>query len=264
MATSVAPQLKQRSAFEIIDVSIQVLRRHYATFVMLFALGAIPSWIVLWLSGFMTFMTSFNPNVGALPTDALNLSAAAWAPLTWAWARIFTGAIVVAASDAYLTGDLDPGRAIRAAWSRALPNIFVGFLLGIAMFFGAFVFLVGAIYVYLRYFAAVPALMLENTSVFDAFHRSRDLSQGFKWRILGTVFLSWVILWVVVLTLQAVLALVPMVPIARILMNAVVQLFVAPLLPIVLTVLYYDQRIRKDGFDLEVMARGIAPLPAQG
>jgi hypothetical protein len=67
-----------------------------------------------------------------------------------------------------------------------------------------------------------------------------------------------------VLTLQAVLALVPMVPIARILMNAVVQLFVAPLLPIVLTVLYYDQRIRKDGFDLEVMARGIAPLPAQG
>lgn len=263
MATSVAPQIRQRTAFEIIDVSIQVLRRHYATFVMLFALGAIPSWIVLWLSGFMTF-TLFNPNLGALPTAPLNWGVFAWAPLTWGWARIFTGAMVVAASDAYLTGDLDPGRAIRAAWSRALPNILVGILLGIAMFFGALVFFVGAIYVYLRYFAAVPAVMLENTSTFDAFHRSRDLSQGFKWRILGTILLSWIIWWVVVLLLQAVLAFVQLVPIARVLVNGVVQLFVAPLLPIVVTVLYYDQRVRKDGFDLEVMARDIGPVPVQG
>lgn len=264
MATSATPQLKQHTAFEIIDISIQLLRRHYATFVMLFALGAIPSWIVLWLSGFMTFMTSFNPAAGALPTDSLNMGAFAYSPLTWAWSRLFTAAIVVAASDAYLTGDLDPGRAIRAAFSRWLPNLLIGILLGIAMGFGALVFFVGAIYVYLRYFAAIPALMLENTSAVDAFHRSRDLSEGFKWRILGTIFLSWIILWVVILTLQAVLALVPMVPVARILVNAVVQLFVAPLVPIVLVVLYYDQRIRKDGFDLEVMARDIGALPAQG
>lgn len=263
MATSVTPQLKQRTAFEIIDISIQVFRRHYATFVMLFALGSIPSWIVLWMSGFMTFMTNFNAAVSRLGSGP-NLGALAWTPVTWCWTLIFTGAIVVAASDAYLTGDLDPARAIRAGFSRALPIIGASVLVFIAAFFGVFVFLVGAIYVFLRYFAVIPVLMLEDTGVFDAFHRSRDLSQDFKWRIFGTILLSWIIFWVVLVTLQVTAGLVQVTPVARALINAVAQLFVLPLVSIVQVVLYYDQRIRKDGFDLEVMARDLAPAPAQG
>lgn len=263
MATSVAPHLRQRTAFEIVDVSIQVFRRHYATFVMLVALGAIPTWIVLWLSGFMTFLSTYNPAAG-LPTSAFDVGTFAWFPITWFWAWVVRGAVVVAASDAYLTGIVDPARALRVGVSKALPNILVGILLGVAMFFGMFAVLIGAIYVYLRYFAAVPAVLLEDKGPVDAFHRSRDLSQGSKWRILGTLFLTWVIFWVVVVLLQVVLALVPMVPLARVLVNAVAQLFVAPIMSIVLVVLYYDQRIRKDGFDLEVMARDLAPVPAQG
>jgi hypothetical protein len=258
MATTASPQLRQRTAFEIIDVSIQVFRRHYASFVMLVALGAIPSWVVLYASGFMTMMSS-NPAVG-LPNGAYNLGTFWWFPITSMWAWVVRGAVVAAASDAYLTGDLDPARAIRAGLSKALPNIGVAILLGVAMFFGAIALLVGAIYLYLRYFAAVPALMLEDKGVLDSFHRSRDLSEGFKWRILGTLLLTWIIFWVVVILLQVVLAAVPMAPIARLLVNAVAQLFVAPLMAIVLVVLYYDQRIRKDGFDLEVMARDLAPV----
>jgi hypothetical protein len=263
MATTATPQLRQRTAFEIIDVSIQVFRRHYASFVMLVALGAIPTWIVLYMSGFMTIMSSmstYNPAAG-LP-NAYNLGTFWWFPIASIWAWVVRGAVVAAASDAYLTGDLDPARALRAGLSKALPNIGVAILLGVALFFGAFALLVGAVYLYLRYFAVMPALMLEDKGVIESFHRSRDLSEGFKWRILGTLFLTWVIFWVVVILLQVVLGVVPLAPIARLLVNAVAQLFVAPLMAIVLVVLYYDQRIRKDGFDLEVMARDLAPVPA--
>ena len=124
-------------------------------------------------------------------------------------------------------------------------------------------FLVGAIYVALRYFAVVPAVMLENKGPFDAFHRSRDLSEGFKWRILGTMLLSWVIFLAVLFALQMVVAFTHMAPVAQALLNAVVQLFILPLVSIVVVVLYYDQRVRKDGFDLEVMARDLAPVPAR-
>jgi len=259
MATSAVPQLRERSAFEIIDISIQLFRRHYATFVMLAALALVPYLIVLWMSGFMTLMagvrpigqfTGFNPDMGFLIL------------VTLLWSYVFKGAVIVAASDAYLTGTVDPGRALRVTLARALPLVLAGFLLGIAFMFGFLALFVGAVYVYLRYFAVVPALLIENTGVTDSFHRSRDLSQGFKWRILGTLFLSWVIFWAVAIALQTLVAFLPVTPVARAVVNPVAQLFVSPLVLIVVTVLYYDQRVRKDGFDLEVATSDLAPASA--
>ncbi|HKT09998.1 MAG TPA: hypothetical protein VJR24_19005 [Gemmatimonadaceae bacterium] len=258
MTTAVAPQIRERTAFEIVDVSIQLFRRHYPTFVMLAAIAIIPYLIVLWLSGFMSLMAGIRP-VG--PQIGLGSLAGLLIPLTLLWSYVFKGAVIVAASDAYLKGEVDPGRAIAAALSRSGALIGSAFLLGIAIFFGAIVFLIGAIYVYLRYFAVAPALLLEGTDVTNAFHRSRDLSQGFKWRILGTMLLSWLIFWVVFIALEVVVAFLPVSPLARQIVNPVAQLFVSPLVLIVLTVLYYDQRVRKDGFDLEVATRELAPAP---
>jgi hypothetical protein len=39
----------------------------------------------------------------------------------------------------------------------------------------------------------------------------------------------------------------------------VVQIFVYPLFYCVLTVAYYDLRVRKEGFDLEVLAAALRP-----
>jgi len=36
--------------------------------------------------------------------------------------------------------------------------------------------------------------------------------------------------------------------------TAVVDIFTMPILPIGITLLYFDQRIRKEGFDIEMMA----------
>jgi membrane-anchored glycerophosphoryl diester phosphodiesterase (GDPDase) len=118
------------------------------------------------------------------------------------------------------------------------------------------------VYLLLRYFAILPAILLENQTVTDAFHRSRDLSLGFKWRILGTMFLSWVIMFVVIALLQTVFVFVKLPPLAAQLVSAAASIFIGPLITITLTVLYYDQRVRKDGFDLEVATRDLAPAPA--
>jgi hypothetical protein len=39
----------------------------------------------------------------------------------------------------------------------------------------------------------------------------------------------------------------------------VVQMFVYPMLYCVLTIAYYDLRVRKEGFDLEVLASSLQP-----
>ncbi len=264
MTTAAAPQLRERSAFEIIDVSIQLFRRHYATFVMFMMLASFPYWIALWMSGAMAFMANplaFGTSVGFNPTASLLV------PLAWVWMFVFRGAIIVAASDAYLNGVIEPGRAFNAALSKALPLIGASFLLGLGCLVVALPTLfIGVVYLLLRYFALLPAILLENQSVTNAFHRSRDLSFGFKWRILGTMFLAWVIMVVVVALLQAVLAIlqsfVSIPPLASQLVSAAASMFIGPLITITLTVLYYDQRVRKDGFDLEVATRDLAPASA--
>lgn len=262
MTTAAVPQLRERSAFEIIDVSIQLFRRHYATFVMFMMLAAFPYWIALWMSGVMAVMGGMTTTMLA-PNFTFNPSMFALVPLTWIWMFVFRGAIIVAASDAYLTGVIEPGRALRSALSKALPLIGGAILLAIGCAVVALPTLfIGVVYLLLRYFALLPAMLLENQSVTNAFHRSRDLSFGFKWRILGTMFLSWVIVFVVVALLQTLLVFLPVPLLARQLVDAVASIFVGPLITITLTVLYYDQRVRKDGFDLEVMTRDLAPAPA--
>jgi hypothetical protein len=266
MTTAAVPQLRERSAFEIIDISIQLLRRHYATFVMFMMLASFPYWIVIWMSGLMSIMTG-TTTLGAAtpiaPNVAFNPTLILLVPLTWVWGFVFRGAMIVAASDAYLNGVIEPGRALSAAVSKVLPIIGASLLLGIGCGVVALPTLfIGVVYLLLRYFAILPAILLENQTVTDAFHRSRDLSLGFKWRILGTMFLSWVIMFVVIALLQTVFVFVKLPPLAAQLVSAAASIFIGPLITITLTVLYYDQRVRKDGFDLEVATRDLAPAPA--
>ena len=46
--------------------------------------------------------------------------------------------------------------------------------------------------------------------------------------------------------------------------NAAFRIFLYPLIPIVQTLLYYDARIRKEGYDLELMAEGLGGPEARG
>jgi hypothetical protein len=115
-----------------------------------------------------------------------------------------------------------------------------------------------------RYFGVLPAIVLEGKGPVESFHRSRDLSKDYKWRILGTVVLAFLMFAIVIGTLQALVGLLPVPQTARLLLNAVAQLFVQPIVTIVLTLLYYDQRIRKEGFDLELLAQNLTPAPAPG
>ena len=259
MATSAVPQVRERTAYEIIDFSIQLYRRHFATIVMIMVLSAFPSWIVLWMSGVFTLLSPTHP-VGS--TYGFNPLVFALMPVVWVWGFVVKNGIIVAASDAYLEGTIDPARAIKTALSKWLQLI--GAAIGIrfvAVIAGAFTFSIAGFYLFLRWFAVVPVLLIENKGFEDAFHRSRDLSQGFKMRILGTQCLAWLIVFAVIFALQLALAFVPMAPAARLLINAVAEILVLPVVSIVLTVLYYDQRIRKDGFDLEMMTRDLVAAP---
>jgi heme/copper-type cytochrome/quinol oxidase subunit 2 len=114
---------------------------------------------------------------------------------------------------------------------------------------------------------AVPVVVLEpRMSASAALSRSWELTRGARWRIFGLGMTLVVLIYVPVLAIGGLFALAmpqaaganygPAVAatVIGIAVGGLVQMFIYPLLYCVLTVTYYDLRVRKEGFDLELLA----------
>lgn len=130
-----------------------------------------------------------------------------------------------------------------------------------------------AVFMALRYSLALPASVLEDLSARKALRRSIELSEGSRGRIfvLG-LLISMIQIGLVAITqvffLVAAFEQHGQLPVwAQILQQAVGFLtnsFIGPMYATGLTLFYYDQRVRKEGFDIEWMmeAAGMsAPAP---
>jgi hypothetical protein len=153
---------------------------------------------------------------------------------------------------------------------KALPLSFEFAIFVIILIVGAYLLL------------AVPAWTLENLSVRAALRRSLTLSRGSRARIIFVRVVAPVLAWI----LDYLLILLPFLLFAvalrgfggrmfflrhrlafNMVADTVVAALIGPIFPIALTLFYYDQRIRKEGFDIERMmdAAGLnttATLPA--
>lgn len=111
------------------------------------------------------------------------------------------------------------------------------------------------------------SIVIEGTPPIRAIQRSRQLVWFSFWRVVGIVVLLYVLVQVVTLVPSAVLGGVvglvfndPIKDFAMrqslsMLIGYVAQILVLPLLLTGYTLLYYDQRVRREGYDLELQAQ---------
>jgi uncharacterized membrane protein len=129
-----------------------------------------------------------------------------------------------------------------------------------------------AIVMGLRYALAIAACVVENLPARPAIRRSIVLSKGARGRIfvlgllvaviqIGLVLITQLLF--IVLTLKQHGQLAPGARIAQQLVAFVTNTFIGPIYATGLTLFYYDQRVRKEGYDIEWMmqAAGLT-LPA--
>lgn len=122
------------------------------------------------------------------------------------------------------------------------------------------------VYVYCGYAVTSEVVVLESLDQsFDAFGRSWALTQGARGKAFGLVVVAYLLVQIVPsLGLGVVSASVrlsapgwmPAVYVA----GALFSLAVAPVLPCIFTLLYYDLRARREGFDLEHIGRQLGLL----
>ena len=137
--------------------------------------------------------------------------------------------------------------------------------LGIFVGIGLLFLIIPGIYLTLRWSVAVPVAVLEQAGLRDAMSRSGELTKGSLGRI-AVVYVLYIVLlvaassvWNIPVMIGAVMTGVrPDTPMlwTRVLLQAgnfLTQTLVGPLLTIALALVYYDQRVRKEAFDLEHM-----------
>jgi hypothetical protein len=149
-----------------------------------------------------------------------------------------------------------------------------GLLLILVGIIGAVIWM---LYALCRYALAVPACTLEKLPARISLVRSRFLTYGAKWSILGIVILTGLMSVILTYALQlpALLASNSLIMSARthLTMAATVWIYIAdflggalagPVTTIALVLVYYDQRVRKEAFDLQLMMEAVgqaAPAP---
>jgi len=138
------------------------------------------------------------------------------------------------------------------------------------------------IWMLLRLSLTFPACVVEEIGAWTAIRRSNSLTKGTKGRIfllfrLAAV-LNWIVSIAIILTLAIVVALIPRLSSPQYAQTVdlilgffvygvgfAVQALIRPVYGIALTLFYYDQRIRLEGFDIEWMMQQaglVAPPPS--
>ena len=242
--------LRARSATEIVDAAFQLYRRDPITYLFVSALCYAPILVLqLLVLGPATELAEQMSRLTAGYSVLIVLG-------YWISVSLMSAVIIRLASEDYLGRRLEPVVAVRDAVVK-LPVVMIAFLLKyILLMIGLFLFLVGALYMLSRYFAITASIMIEGRGVFTSFGRSAVLSRGRKLHILGTLLLAFLIFMVVYFAALFLAGVVGSMVVTTVLSTAA-SIVIYPMFAITEMLLYYDARVRSEGYDIEMMAEGL-------
>jgi hypothetical protein len=277
------PQLDLRplSLGEILDHTFSLYRRHFLLFL---GIAAIPHLLTLGLNLVQILVLHPGPT-GALGQRNTPLSSG---PLAlgivgvgvWLFvylvAYLFAqGGTIYAVSDLYLGRGTTIGASLRRMWGQLLNLLGVSILNGLAIGVALIFLIIPGIYVACRLITCVPAALLEDLGARESLERSFALTKGSAGRGFVIYLLYVVLLYAAILlfaipfgVMLAMSAKDPgMARSALALMqvgNFFAGVLITPFFLIAISVFYYDLRVRKEGFDLQMMMNPSGNVPSGG
>lgn len=188
---------------------------------------------------------------------------------------IGTAAILHIISQEFIDRRVGVGAAFGFALSRFGSLLAASIMTGILIGFGFLFCLIPGFIFWTWYAFFAQVIVVEGLPASASLDRSKRLGEGYRWRIFGIIFLigllSNMIPTFLNLGLEFVLPASETVPIAggdvrvvpnfgnqviHTLVTYLVTILFAAYQAVCLTLLYFDLRIRKEGYDLEVAAQG--------
>jgi len=265
--------LRPMSLGEILDQTFRLYRSHFVLFV---GIAALPQLVILAFQTVVaTLQTTGVLNTGGTKTIVVSVLGAIVAlALYLAATTASMAATVVAVSNLHLDKPITIAEAygrIRHSVLR-LAGVIIGMTLGVML--GLVIFIIPGIILALKWALAIPVAVVEDAGLSVATSRSSDLTKGSKGRIFAVWFVVLALIWVVTILFGIPVGVIVatsarkggQVPFWLEGVNSslgfVVNSLCGPLLTIAISLIYFDERVRKEAFDLQVLMGSVGTTEA--
>lgn len=122
------------------------------------------------------------------------------------------------------------------------------------------------LYYFIRWVVTIPSIIVEDLGATQGLRRSWRLTAGSFWRILGVLVVAFLLTFFVAqlpgLTLRYAVELIAPIsaitPVVDMVISQLSHVIALPLSMAITVLLYYDLRVRKEGYDLEILAQEVA------
>ncbi len=270
--------LHQMELGEILDGALTIFRRHFGLFAKI---GVVALWLPVALTIYIQLAGGTEQHFVLWFVIQL---------IAYFAGLFLTAAAIRVISDSYLGRPPELGEALSLGVSKIWPLFVVGFgksiiagllaaVIGIVVAVAApsmasggsaatavllFVAIIGGcwfiVFVLCGYAVTTPVVVLENLSgAFDAFGRSWDLTRGFKRKIFGIAVVAFLMVYVPIMVIGGLGGYFrltsPVIGQAIEVLSAALPIVVMPLLSCIFTLMYYDLRVRREAFDLQILGQ---------
>jgi len=268
--TQYSPQLRPLSVGEVLDASFKIVRQSFGTLAGCVLVVALPLNII------NTLITA-SASDDAFDFDSSTTTGTGFATGTEVAGTLLTTALSLvlmslasaacfrAVSGIYLGESPTVGESLRFAMTRVLPVIVLSLLYGLGLIPAFIALVIPGIWLAVAWSVSFPALLSEGIGPVAALGRSFRLVKGRWWPVFGALLVMYLLVAVISGILGALLGATlvaaadneAVAAVFYTIVNTLSSLITLPLMASVLTVLYFDLRVRKEGFDLQLLARGV-------
>jgi hypothetical protein len=266
---------------EILDAAIRLYRAQWKSLMAIVAIALVP---ITFLQAFLTRSVGSpfpgDPAAVGAGVDSTLITSGVLTVIQLLVIQPFlTAAVARASADVYLGHSVVVGPTFRYAVSRIhsilwlsilllLVVVLPGAVIGIAAALGAqeiaivltVIAIVLLVMVFVRFVFGSTVLVVEGKKGSKALRRSLELAKGYFWRIVGTLLLAGIMAGLVegILSIPGTAAFAAIGPGGWPFMaigSSLAAIVTTPFTTLITVLLYFDLRIRKEAFDLEVMAQ---------
>jgi hypothetical protein len=263
----------------VISRGVSTYFRNIVSFLILSVIAFLPAIVVTVIFGAMVANVESVMREGEGPSAGLILGIVLWVlafVLGWLW---LSAGITYGVIASLRQGKINLGEVMATSLKSVLPLLGLGVIIMLIMmglgllvlipFLGIIVLFVLGLYLMVRWWVAIPAVVVESIGPIAALGRASELTKGNRWSVLGVMVLWGLVaglVGTVVITLLSLAAGVPLdaqaAPVDAGAGGVVIQivsgfvnLILAGLGASVVAVGYHDLRIAREGGDTEQIAR---------
>jgi len=257
-------QLRPLGVGEILDAGIKIYRNKFATMLKAVAVVIVPVQVLNIL------VTMSLPDTTTTAGTTTTSDGSGWAGvaalllivvISIVSSALAEAACLKAVSDSYLGTETDWRASLRFGFSRLGSLLWLTLIHGVLLLLAFAACIIPGVWLYAAWSVAVPVLLLEGTRGFKALGRSFNLVRGRWWPTAGTLLIANLLAAAVAFGF-GILAL-PLAfagggfarDLANGIFGAVASVLTIPFVAAVVAVIYFDLRVRKEGFDLQLMAQ---------